>query len=359
MGNDDQNEKVERAVKLLEMREGDNDLTRTVALEIKIRLLDNSVRALAERRLAYRRQAAVPAAPMPAKPASREEQVRANIEALTRAKEEKSRAQRTFEGAIRHAPEAIEALNDAADLGGAFEGVAAATDVVAPGAGIAIGQAPKLAAAPFKINDAIEVEKQRNEIETIASAAESRPRRGGEVVGRADVIAEAAVRRQKGNPDALRWRSGGGVNVSEITGQHQTWSDDEAAHAPATEPENTSSAAAGNARAIAAELQKKRNKKLVDAGTALVPKSAEFLEFRRLVRDNGWATIRNKQNRSDLAMETLHLACVKDDPDSREVLEVLIPDEKERDELEKLYSSPITSGTAITRLAKKLEGRRG
>jgi hypothetical protein len=178
-------------------------------------------------------------------------------------------------------------------------------------------------------------------------------------VGRADVIAEAAVRRQKGNPDARRWRSGGGLNQSEVTGQHQIWSDDEAAYAPATKPVSTSSAAAGNARDIAGELKRKRNKKLVDAATSLVPKSAEFLEFRRLVRGNGWTGIRNEQKRLDLAMETLHLAYVKNDADSRQVLEVLIPDETERDELEKLYSSPITSGTAVARLGKKLAGRRG
>lgn len=353
-----QNAEVERAVKLLELRERDNTLAKKVAVEMKITALPGGVRALAERRLALRRQqAAVPAAPMPARPASREEEALANIEALTRAKEEKSRAKATLDGTIRHLPGTIEAVSNTLEESGMIEAVSAATDVAMPGVGTAIVQAPKVAAAPFKIKSTVEAERKRKEIDTIASEAESTLQAGDEVMSRSDVEARAAVRRQKGNPDRMRWQSGRNQKgQSPLTGQNQYWSDDP----PAAEPEKrTSDAAAGNARDIAAELEKKRNKKLVDAGTAFVPKLDEFLKLRRMVRDNGWTAIQNEQKRLALATELLELAYRHDDDDSLRVMEELVPDKKEREKLRMLYSSPITEGTAAARLAEKLAGRLG
>ena len=122
-----------------------------------------------------------------------------------------------------------------------IEAVSAATDVAMPGVGIAIEQAPKVAAAPFKINSAVEAEKKRKKIDKIASEAEDTLDDDDEVVNRSAVTARAAVRRQKGNPDRLRWQSGGNrQGESELTGQHQYWSDDP----PASKPETTSSVAA-------------------------------------------------------------------------------------------------------------------
>ena len=133
-------------------------------------------------------------------------------------------------------------------------------------------------------------------------------------MSRSDVERPATVRRQKGNPDRMRWQSGRDQEgQSPLTGQNQYWSDDP----PAAEPEKrTSDAAAGNAHDIAAELEEKRNKKLVDAGTAFVPKLDEFLKLRRMVRDNGWTAIQNEQKRLDLATELLELAYRHDDDDS-------------------------------------------
>ena len=118
---------------------------------MKITALPGGVRALAERRLALRRQqAAVPAAPMPARPASREEEALANIEALTRAKEERVACQ---SDARRHHPPlagTIEAVSNTLEESGMIEAVSAATDVAMPGVGTAMVQAPKVAAAPLR-----------------------------------------------------------------------------------------------------------------------------------------------------------------------------------------------------------------
>ncbi len=353
------NAEVERAVKLLEKRDQDNNLARTVVLEMKIMALPDGVRALAEKRLALRGQSA-PATPMTARAGYPEGEAFANIDALHKAKEEKSRTKATVEGAVRHLPEAIDLVNDAIAQSGMIEAVSAATDVAMPGVGIAIEQAPKVAAAPFKINSAVEAEKKRKKIDKIASEAEDTLDDDDEVVNRSAVTARAAVRRQKGNPDRLRWQSGGNrLGESELTGQHQYWSDEGDADAPASKPATTSSVAAQNARDIAGQLKKKRNKKLVDAGTAFVPKSAQLLEFRRNFRGDGWTGIRNQQKRVDLATELLELAYSLDDEDSRQVMEELVDDETEREKIRMLYSSPITEGTAIDKVAKKLAGRRG
>jgi hypothetical protein len=347
-----QNAEIERAVKLLELRDHGNSLVDTMALELKIKALPKGVRLMAKKRLELRRQAAGPAHHIPG-------DAQANIETLYRAKQEESRAKATIQGAVRHLPEAIEAAGNALDESGMIEAVSAGTEVAMPGVGTAIVQAPKVVAAPFKVNSAFKAHEQAKKIEEIGSEAESNAGAGGTVLGRRDLEAQAAVRRQKGDPDRMRCRSGGErVGESELTGQHQYWSDEPDANAPATQPATTSFAAAGNARDIAGQLKKKRNQKLVDAGTALVPKSAELLELRRLMRGNGWTGVQNQQKRHDLATELLELAYRYHDEDSLSVMEELVRDEKEREKLRMLYSSPVNEGTAATRLAEKLAGRR-
>jgi hypothetical protein len=348
-----QNAEVERAVTLLEKREHGNSLTRIVALELKIRALPEGVRLMAKKRMALRQQAAGPAQQMPG-------DAEANIEALYRAKQEKSREKATVEGAIRHLPEAIEGVNDALEQSGFMEATLESAEISLPGVGIAVAQAPKVAAAPFKLNSAFKAHQQAKKIEKIGSEAESTMRSGDQVVRRSAVTAQAAVRRQKGDPDRLRWQSGGQrVGESELTGQHQYWGNDQDANAPAATPAKTSLAAAENARDIAGQLEKKRNQKLVDAGTALVPKSAELLKLRRMVRGNGWTATLNERERLDLATELLELAYRHDDGDSRSVMEELVQNKTEREELRMLYSSPVTEATAAARLAKKLAGRPG
>src|SRR5262249_6431395 len=159
------------------------------------------------------------------------------------------------------------------------------------------------------------------------SAAQSTPGAGGTALGRRDLEAAAAVRRQKGDPEKMRFGSGGQRGVeSELTGQQGYWSDEPAANAPAAPSADTSFAAAANAGHIAAQLTKKRNAKLVDAGSAFVPKLDEFLKLRRMVRGNGWTGIRNDQERLELANELLGLAYHHNDEVSLSVMEELVPE---------------------------------
>src|ERR1700749_295796 len=152
MGDDD----VEKAVTLLMLRERDNDPYKTIALEYKIKMLPKDVKAKAKNRLALRRRDAGPGG-----------EAGAALAALNRAKQEKAAAKTKVKGVLRELPDAAHHLADAVERSGMMDAIEAATETAMPGAGTAIGQAPKVAAAPKKVFDALKIDEQRKEVKKI------------------------------------------------------------------------------------------------------------------------------------------------------------------------------------------------
>jgi hypothetical protein len=351
MGKD---EEVEGAVALLMLRERDNDLYKTLVLETRIAKLPPDVKAMAKNRLAERRRRVGPGG-----------EAGAAVEALLTAKQEMSRANTTVKGALRELPNAAQHLADAVETSGMMDAIEAATEAAMPGAGTAIAQAPKVAAAPKKVVDALKIDEQRKEVKRIASDAQSRAasnaHEGDKVLDTTTMEAQAAVRRAKGRAENRRYQSGSTqAGMSERTGQNPYFdTDDIDPYAPPTGPVNTTFAAAEVARDVTDQLKKKRNKKLVDAGSAFVPKLDQFLKVRRLVRGDAWTALRNEEERLRVATNLLEMAYKLNDRDAQLVMEELVPKDKERDELRNLYKIPATEETAAKQLSKKLQGRAG
>ena len=351
MGED---EEVTKAVALLMLRERDNDLYKTILLERKIKMLPPDVKAKAKNRLALRRRDGGPGG-----------EAGAALDALITAKQEKSRAKTTVKGTLRELPDAAQHLADAVEGSGMMDAIEAATETAMPGAGTAIGQAPKVAAAPKKVFDALKIDEQRKEVKKIAADAQSRAAsttaEGDRVLDTRTLEAQAAVRRAKGNVENRRYGSGANqAGMSERTGQNQYFdTDDVDPYAPPTGPVNTTFAAAEIAGDVTDQLKKKRNKKLVDAGSAFVPKLDQFLKLRRMVRGDAWTALRNEEERLRVATTLLEMAYKLNDGDAELVMQELVPKDKERDELRNLYKIPATEETAALKLAKKLQGRAG
>jgi hypothetical protein len=348
--NDSTNEKeteIQRAVMLLMMRDRDNDLRKTIALEYKIKQLPKDVKTYAKNRLALRRQNGGPGG-----------EAGAALAALR----DESGGEATLKGALRELPNAAQHLADAVERSGMMDAIEAATETAMPGAGTAIGQAPKIMAAPKKVFDAGKIDKQRKEVKKVASDAQSRAasNTANMVLDTTTLEAQAAVRQAKANVENRRYGSGAGqADMSERTGQNQYFvdPDDVDPYARPSGRVNTTYAAAEVARDVSDQLKKKRNKKLVDAGSAFVPKLDQFLKLRRMVRGDAWTALHNEEERLRVATILLELAYKENDRDAQLVMEELVPKDKERDELRNSYKLPALERTAAQKLSEKLRGR--
>jgi hypothetical protein len=342
------------AVNLLKLRRQSNDAVRRLAIEQRILRIDPRIRQVAEARIA-------------AGDADRarepEERFKRNVEDLSKKKATGGLMQevrKVVVEAVTNPLDTLEAINDRIDSVGGYE---AGIHLLQLGdtSGVPVGtvaeQGIHLAQAPGKLIGAAAADKKRKHIQKKnTEASQTQPTTGRErSAARGQVAGKAAVYKEKGNPDRMRWQSGDNhENQSEVTGQHPMFVD-EPVEAPMSDQEKAA-AAQGTAEAVAHEYKKKRNKRLVDASLAVLPpKTKQFLELRRGVRGDGWTTLRNDEARRELASTLLFEAYRDKTPLALEVIEEIMGDKKE--ELMKLYMIPVTAETAVGMLSKKLGSR--